>query len=49
MNLREKYENMTDEEKQNLHQAVNLTYHSCAIEGSTLTKNEVFNLLLKEW
>lgn len=31
-----------------IHQATRLTYNSCTIEGSSLSENDTFNLIVRE-
>ena len=41
-----RFKNLSEVEKFEINQKVELTYHSCGIEGNTLTKTEVFVLCL---
>ena len=45
--LIERYRNLSPEEAFEFNNMVTITYHSCGIEGSTLTKEEVFLLSLE--
>lgn len=42
--LLKKFNNLSAERKHEIIQMVELTYRSCALEGSTLTKEETFFL-----
>jgi hypothetical protein len=44
----EKYKKLSPEKAREFIQMVTLTYHSCKIEGATLTERDVFIQLLEE-
>lgn len=46
-NLIEKYRKLSPKEVFEFDNMVTITYHSCKMEGSTLTKEEVFWLCLE--
>ena len=46
-NLIERYRKLSPEEAFEFNNMVAITYHSCGLEGSTLTERETFWLLLE--
>ncbi|WP_299317296.1 hypothetical protein [uncultured Maribacter sp.] len=42
------FESLPEKRKYEIHQATRMTYHSCSIEGNSLTENDTFNLIVQE-